>query len=45
VEALSVIFIGGHNMTFGTKMNAQKAFFAEFFTDFNIALQIKSPIL
>lgn len=27
-------------MALGTKMNAQKAFFAEFFMDFDVALQI-----
>jgi hypothetical protein len=30
-------------MVFGAKMNAEKAFLAEFFFNFNIALQNKSP--
>jgi hypothetical protein len=43
MEAVGIVFLGGHDMTLGAKMNAQKAFLAEFFVDFNMALQNKSP--
>jgi hypothetical protein len=43
VEALSVIIVGGHNMTLGAEMNAKKAFLAKLFMDFNMAFQNKSP--
>jgi hypothetical protein len=42
---LGIVFFGWHNVTFGTKMNAEQAFFANFFFNLNMSLQNQSPYL
>jgi hypothetical protein len=36
---IEIVFFSGNNMTFWTKMDAKKAFLADFFINFNISLQ------
>jgi len=43
VEAVGIVFRGGHDMSLGAEMDAKKTFLAKFFVDFNVAFQNKSP--
>jgi hypothetical protein len=42
---LGIVLFGWHNVTFGAKMNAEQAFFANFFFNLNMSLQNQSPYL
>jgi hypothetical protein len=44
VIAVRIVFFCGNNMTLGAKMNAEQAFFTDFFVNLNISLQNESPI-